>query len=176
MKSSRAVAATLVLGVFGASLGLTAGAQPPGELSGTISSTLMITRDTRLVGDVTCMVVGAPCIRIADSGVSLRLEGFSITGRADAATACGGGQTNGEHGLAIAGQRGVEIRGPGVVQRFRGQGIQITAGSTRVLVRQVTTSTNCLSGIIITGAASDNDLEANIAVRNGNNGAPCGGI
>ena len=65
MKSIRAVAATLVLGVFGASLGLTAGAQPPGELSGPISSTL--------VGDVTCTVVGAPCIRIADSGVSVRL-------------------------------------------------------------------------------------------------------
>ena len=166
----------LVFAAFGASLGLTAGAQPAVELSGTISSTLTITRDTRLVGDVTCTVAGAPCIQIADSGVSLRLEGFSITGRADAATGCGGGQTGGEHGIAIVGQRGVDIRGPGIVQRFRGQGIQIAGGSTRVLVRQVTTSTNCLSGIIVTGGASDNDLEANISDRNGNNGAPCGGI
>jgi hypothetical protein len=176
MKYVRTVAAMVVFAVFGASLGLTAGAQPAAELSGTISSTLTITRDTRLVGDVTCTVAGAPCIQIGDSNVSLRLEGFSITGRADAATACGGGQTGGEHGISILGQRGVDIRGPGIVQRFRGQGILIGGGSTRVLVRQVTTSTNCLSGIIVTQGASDNDLEANISVRNGNNGAPCGGI
>jgi hypothetical protein len=46
-----------------------------------------------------------------------------------------------------------------------------------VLVRQVTASTNCLSGLFITGlTTTDNDLEANIAVRNGNTTAPCGGI
>ena len=162
---------------FGASLGVTTGAQPAIELSGTISTTLTITRDARLVGDVTCTVTGAPCIQIGASGVTLRLEGFSITGQADPVTGCAGGQTGGEHGILIAGQRAVDVRGPGIVQRFRGQGIIISAGSTRVLVRQVTASTNCLSGIFLTGAATaDNDVEANIAVRNGNINAQCGGI
>jgi hypothetical protein len=174
MRYLRLVGAMLV--VFGASLDLTVGAQPNTELSGTITTTLDVTRDTRLVGDVTCAVTGAPCIRIAASGVALRLEGFSISGQADPVTGCGGASTANEHGIAISGQRAVDIRGPGIVQRFRGQGIQITAGSTRVLVREVTTSTNCLSGIIITNGASNNDLEANISVRNGNTGAACGGI
>ena len=176
MKPVRVVFATIVVGVVAAGLGLAARAQPADELSGTISATHTITRDTRLVGDVTCTVAGAPCIQIAASDVSLRLEGFSITGRADAATGCAGGQTNGEHGIAIVGQEGVDVRGPGVVQQFRGHGILVSGGSNRVGVRQVTMSTNCLSGIIITGGASDNDLEANISARNGNNGAPCGGI
>ena len=87
MRYVRAVFAMLV---FGASLGVTAGAQPATELSGTISATLTITRDARLVGDVTCTVVGAPCIQIGASGVTLRLEGFSITGQADPVTGCGG--------------------------------------------------------------------------------------
>jgi hypothetical protein len=174
MRYLRLVGATLVL--FGASLDYTVGAQPSTELSGTITTTLDLTRDARLVGDVTCAVTGAPCIRIAASGVALRLEGFSITGQADPLTGCGGASTANEHGIVISGQRAVDVRGPGIVQRFRGQGIQITGGSTRVLVREVTTSTNCLSGIFVTGGASNNDLEANIAVRNGNNSAPCGGI
>jgi hypothetical protein len=174
MRYLRLVGAVFV--VFGASLNLTVGAQPNTELSGIISTTLDVTRDTRLVGDVTCAVTGAPCLRVAASGVSLRLEGFSITGQADPATGCGGPATANEHGIAISSQRAVDIRGPGVVQRFRAQGIQITGGSTRVLVREVTTSTNCLSGIIITGGASNNDLEANISVRNGNTSAACGGI
>lgn len=174
MRYVRAVFAMLV---FGASLGVTAGAQPSIELSGTISTTLTITRDARLVGDVTCTVVGAPCIQIGASGVTLRLEGFSITGQSDPVTGCGGASTAGEHGIVIAGQRAVDVRGPGIVQRFRGQGIVISAGSTRVLVRQVTASTNCLSGIFVTGAATaDNDIEANISVRNGNTNAACGGI
>jgi hypothetical protein len=172
------VRAVFVIPVLVVSLGLTAsGAQPAITLSGTISTTLTITEDTRLVGDVTCAVASGPCIQIGASGVTLRLEGFSITGPVDPVAGCAGGSTGGAHGISIAGQRAVDIRGPGIVQRFRGHGISIGAGSTRVLVRQVTASTNCLSGIFITGLATrDNDLEANIAVRNGNTAAPCGGI
>ena len=113
MRYLRLVGATLVL--FAASLDLTVGAQPSTELSGTITTTLDLTRDARLVGDVTCAVTGAPCIRIAASGVALRLEGFSITGQADPLTGCSGSSTANEHGIAISGQRGVDIRGPGLM-------------------------------------------------------------
>jgi hypothetical protein len=146
------------------------------DIRGTISSTLTITEDSQLVGDVTCTVTGAPCITFDASGIALKLNGFSITGQADPVTACGGSQTAGEHGIVINGLRGVVVQGPGTVQRFRAQGVLITGGSSRVLVTQVTASTNCMSGIFVTMASSDNELHANVAVRNGNGTAACGGI
>jgi hypothetical protein len=147
----------------------------PGEISGTISSPLSLTRDARLVGDVTCTVTGAPCIRIDAPGVTLRLDGFSITGQVDPVLGCGGAFAATESGILVSGQRAVDIRGPGIVQQFRGAGIRIDGGSTRVLVRQVTVDTNCNSGMWVIGGG-DHDFEANIGVRNGNNTIPCGGI
>jgi len=104
------------------------------------------------------------------------LNGFSITGQADPVTACSGSQVAGEVGIDIAGMRGVILQGPGIVQRFRAHGIRLAGGSSRVLVTQVTASTNCMSGLFVTTGSSDNELEANISVRNGNVANPCGGI
>jgi hypothetical protein len=151
-------------------------AQPSLPVSGTISSTLSLTSDAHLAGDVTCTVVGAPCIRIDAPGVAFRLNGFSVTGLADPVLGCSGGQTANETGILVTNQQAIDIRGPGIVRQFRAHGIQITGASTKVLVRQVTTSTNCLAGIFLTGGASDNDIEANVSVRNGNATLPCGGI
>lgn len=173
MRSVRAPIATLM---FGVSLVLMAGTASATDISGTISSTLTITEDSQLVGNVTCTVTGAACISFGSSGVTLRLNGFSMTGQADPSTACSGGQTAGEHGILVNGLRSVVIQGPGIVQRFRAQGIILTGASSRVLVTQVTVSTNCMSGIFVTMASSDNELEANISVRNGNATAACGGI
>ena len=173
MRSLRVPIATMV---FGASLVLMGGTASAVDISGTISSTLTITEDSRLVGNVTCTVTGAPCIAFGASGVTLTLNGFSITGQADPVTGCGGGGTAGEHGILISGLRGVVIRGPGIVQRFRNQGIIISGGSSRVLVTQVTASTNCASGFWVGDGSSDNELEANISVRNGSATAACGGI
>lgn len=145
------------------------------EIRGTISSTLTITEDSELVGDVTCTMTGTPCITFGGSGLTLKLNGFSMTGQADAATGCNGGSTGGESGILINGQRGNIVQGPGVVQRFRAHGIQIAGGSSRILVTVVTASTNCLAGIFLTGS-SENELEGNISVRNGNATNPCGGI
>jgi parallel beta-helix repeat protein len=145
------------------------------DIRGTISSPLVITEDSQLVGDVTCTVTGVSCIAFGASGISLKLNGFSVTGNADAVTGCaGGGAGITEIGIDVNNQRGVIIQGPGIVQHFRGHGIRLL-DSTRVLVRSVTLSTNCFAGIIVT-RGSDNDLEENIAVRNGNVANPCGGI
>jgi len=173
MRSLRVPIATMV---FGASLVLMGGTASAVDISGTISSTLTITEDSQLVGNVTCTVTGAACITFAASGVTLKLNGFSMTGQADPVTGCSGSGTAGEHGILINGQRGVVIRGPGVVQRFRNQGIIISGGSSRVLVTQVTASTNCASGLWVGNGSSDNELEANISVRNGSATAACGGI
>jgi len=171
MRSIRTLIATLV---FGVSLVLMAGTASASDISGTIFSTLTITENSQLVGNVTCAVTGAPCIVIGASGIALKLNGFSITGQADPVTGCAGGGAGIEIGLDVNNQRGVIIEGPGTVQYFRGHGIRLLQ-STRVLVRWVTLSTNCFAGVIVT-SGSDNDLEENIAVRNGNASAACGGL
>lgn len=143
------------------------------EISGTISSTLTIFLDSELVGDVTCTVVGAPCIAFGAPGVKLELNGFTITGRADALTPCATSGP-GEIGIDVNTQQDEVIRGPGVVQQFRNLGIRLFH-STGTVVKNVTLSSNCLSGIIVT-SGSDNELEANVSVRNGHPLFPCGGI
>jgi parallel beta-helix repeat protein len=146
------------------------------DIQGTISSTLTITENSQLVGNVTCTVTGAACIAFGAPGIALKLNGFALTGQADPMTGCAGAAVAGEHGILINGVRGAVIQGPGIVQRFRAQGIIITGASSRVLVSQVTAATNCNAGIIVTGASTDNDIEGNTAVSNGNSSAPCGGI
>jgi hypothetical protein len=150
-----------------------AGVVRAADLSGTISSTLTIKENSRLVDDVVCTVSGAPCLDIGASNVTLDLNGFSVTGLADAQTGCAGGQGSGEQGIRILQQTGVTIRGPGVIQRFRVHGILIN-GSSGNTVTGVTTSTNCMSGILVSGES--NVLENNIAIANGNLVSPCGGI
>jgi len=147
------------------------------DIGGTISATLTITENSQLVDDVTCTVTGAPCIAIAGSNVTLELNGFTMTGQADARTACvGGTPTFFENGIDVESQTGggIAIRGPGLVQRFRGPGIFLLQ-STGVTVTSVTISTNCFSGILIVGG-SGHEIGGNISVRNGNLVAPCGGI
>jgi hypothetical protein len=137
---------------------------------------MTISDDSKLVGDVTCTVTGAPCLDIVASNVTLDLNGFSVTGLGDQQTGCSGGSAPGaEHGVRVLGQTGVTIQGPGIVQRFRGQGIVIN-GSTGTTVTGVTTAINCASGIIVAGGSSLTVLEGNISIRNGNTSSPCGGI
>src|SRR5262245_52367608 len=84
------------------------------DISGLVTTTRMLRDNSRLVGDVTCTVTGAPCIQFATSHISLSLNGFTITGPADANTACGGTAATGtETGINSGGQADVEIRGPG---------------------------------------------------------------
>ena len=147
------------------------------DIGGTISTTLAITEDSQLVDDVTCTVTGAPCISIAAPNVKLELNGFTLTGQADAQTACAGGTpTFSENGIDVESQTGggIAIRGPGLIQRFRGPGIFLH-NSTGVTVTGVTISTNCFSGILV-GGGSGHEICGNISVRNGNPVAPCGGI
>ena len=144
------------------------------DISGTITTTLAVMDNSKLVGDVTCTVSGAPCLDIAASNVTLDLNGFSITGLGDPQTGCAGGNSPGaEHGIRILNQTGVTIRGAGIVQRFRAHGILIS-GSTGTQVTGVTTSTNCEAGILVAGGS--NVLENNISIANGNVSLPCGGI
>lgn len=100
-----------------------------------------------------------------------------MTGQADPNTGCGGTLQAGEMGISSNAQDDVEIRGPGVVQRFRADGVFFT-GTLRGKVEGITATTNCQSGIRIAATASQITITANIAVRNGNTqaGLACGGI
>jgi parallel beta-helix repeat protein len=161
----------VVLGVL-----LSASAVLAEDISGPISTTRMIRDNSRLVGDVTCTVTGAPCIQFAAGHIELRLNGFTITGPGDANTACGGTTSTGtETGIHSGAQTDVEIRGPGIVQRFRGDGILFN-GTLLGKVEGVTITTNCMSGIRVTATSSRITLGSNVAVRNGSAVAACGGI
>lgn len=166
---------TLRLIVFGLAVFALTTTVSATDIRGTISTTLTITQDSQLVGDVTCTVVAAPCIAFGASGISLRLNGFTITGLADRVTGCAGSNnTLLESGIDVNNQRGVVIQGPGLVQQFRSDGIRINA-SERVLVTLVTSSTNCASGVRLI-AGSDHEIVNNTFIRNGNTTLPCGGI
>jgi hypothetical protein len=147
------------------------------DISGIISTTRTITQDSRLVGDVTCRVTGAPCIAFGAAHLTLRLNGFTMTGQADPVTACSGSLTRGEHGISTSNQTDATIQGPGTVQRFRATGV-FFAGTLNGKVEGVTAATNCNSGIQVNAASSGIAVVANLATRNGASeaGFPCGGI
>jgi hypothetical protein len=136
---------TLLTSLSAALLVVCAGNAKADTISGTIDSTLTITEDSDLTGDVTCTVSGAPCITINAPNITLRLNGYTMTGLADPQTGCNGSATGNELGILVNSQMFAFIQGPGVVQQSRNSGIQLTT-STGVTVIGVTTSTNCASG------------------------------
>ncbi len=162
------------IALVGSGLLFTAGVAHAVDISGPFSSTLTIFEDSQLVGNVTCTVTGAPCIQFGAPDITLSLNGFTMTGQANAITGCGGTTVFDEAGIFTNGQNDVEIEGPGLVQRFRFSGVFVF-NSSRAKVRGVTVSTNCLTGIFLLRAL-DTDIEENVLVRNGNKGALCGGI
>lgn len=145
------------------------------DISGVIVRTLILSENTRLVGDVTCKVTGAPCIAFGAPHIGLSLNGFTITGQADPATGCKGALVTGETGISTNGQNDVGVRGPGVVQRFQADGILFMA-TVGGQVEGVTVTTNCMSGIRINPTSSQVRVEGNVSVRNGTTVNPCGGI
>jgi hypothetical protein len=146
------------------------------DISGTISTTLTIFEDSELVGDVTCMVADAPCIAFGTSDIKLRLNGFTITGRADPPNGCTPtAKFPSEAGIDVVGQHDVAILGPGLVRKFASVGIFLGT-ARKVKVEGVTASDNCFSGIFLSGT-TDSDIEKNVSVRNsiGSQGFSCGG-
>ena len=69
------------------SSGAVAGAM---DIIGTPTSTIMIFEDSQLVGDLDCTKVapGTSCIEFAADNITLRLNGFTMTGTADPALGC----------------------------------------------------------------------------------------
>jgi parallel beta-helix repeat protein len=152
------------------------------DLSGNITSTITITQDSQLMGDVTCAVpqtmAGAnPCIAFGFDHIKLKLNGHTITGPVDPPTGCSvPGDSMFGVGIEASGRTDVKIEGPGVIQKFERWGIFLSS-STDVTVRNVTANRNCWSGMQ-TISTSDSHFEENRWINNaaGSNGAACGGI
>ena len=145
------------------------------DISGVIASTKTIYEDSQLVGDVTCTMTDGPCIDFGASHVTLRLNGFTMTGPADpdnpAPGSCnatsGAPQADGIR-ISDAGQLQAlthsRVLGPGLVQKFRRHGIFIvgTIGvSTNATVSHITSHHNCFSGIFGVGI-SDSVIEDSV--------------
>ena len=147
------------------------------RVSGVITTTYVMVEDTDLIGDVTCNVANnTPCFSFGAPNIELRLNGFTMTGRGDAITGCAGASTaGGEAGILTNGMARAVVRGPGLVQRFRGDGVLVNA-SVDARIELVTASTNCMSGIRVAPTSFGTVVQGNIAVRNGSSAAQCGGI
>jgi hypothetical protein len=140
------------------------------DISGTISTTVTITDDSELVGDVTCMVSGAPCIAFGASDTTLRLNGFTISGSSSDCTA-----STATDGIDVTGVQDVAILGPGLIEKFAFFGIALRH-ATNIKVAGITAADNCFSGIFLSATTGSN-IEKNLSVRNSmhSRGNPCGG-
>jgi len=148
----------------------------PDFVSGSLTRTFSIVANTQLTGDVSCDVAdGTPCFSFGVPGVELHLNGFTITGKGNSATGCGGVVTAGEVGVTTNSQSQVTVRGPGLIQRFRHHGVQVAA-SFDARVEALTVSTNCGSGIFVPATSFNTLVEGNTTIRNGSSLAACGGI
>src|SRR5262245_46041684 len=157
------------------------------DIGGTITATKIIIEDSRLVADVTCTTTTGPCIQFGAPNITLRLNGFTITGPGNPDNSAACDATSGQppaNGISNGttnptSQPGAQLIGPGMVQKFKRHGIFIigAAGiSTNVTVKYVTSHHNCFSGLL-TALMTDSVIEGNVSVRNAANsgGAPCGG-
>jgi parallel beta-helix repeat protein len=172
-----------------------AGSAQAEDISGVIATTKVIYEDSRLVGDVTCTTADGPCIDFGASGITLRLNGFTMTGPgnpdatpdpANPGAFCnptsGGLQADGIRISDIAQAQALthsRVLGPGMVQKFRRHGIFIfgsTGSATKAKVQEIASHHNCFSGIFL-NTVSESVVEENVSVRNASNSttAPCGG-
>jgi parallel beta-helix repeat protein len=171
------IAALAALALF-----VCAGRAQATHISGTIISTMTISDDSQLVGDVTCAVpltvTGAnPCITFGADHIKLKLNGHTISGPVVPPVGCSlPSDSKFGVGVLVEGNTDVEIEGPGVIQHFERWGILLRSASD-VTVRKVTANRNCWSGMQ-TIATSDSNFEEDIWINNaaGSNGAACGGI
>jgi len=158
------------------------------DLSGTYTTSQVITEDSRLTGDVECAatLTTSSCIVFGASHIRLDLNGFTITGPVDpkANVAACSKTTDTVFGVGVEAkdQDNITIEGPGVIQHFERWGIFIHSTNphkyaTHETVKKVTVTYNCWSGlqtIFVAESRFERNVWANNAI--GSNGAACGGI
>src|SRR5688500_3204538 len=99
------------------------------DIRGPILLTKTIFEDSQLVEDVTCAPTATPCIDFGASNITLRLNGFILTGPAEPDPAdpenpaaspnlCPSAQPANADGIRIRNQTHARVLGPGMVQNF----------------------------------------------------------
>jgi len=151
-------------------LALSAGLVHATDISGTISSTLVITKNSQLIGNATCTVTGSPCIQFGAPNIKLSLNGHVLTGKGSALQCLS--VASGEDGIDTNFQNGVMIAGPGLIRRFRDAGILITGNN--IGVDHVSVVDSCEEGIRVLGHG--NHVENNSVVRSALAGGLLAGI
>lgn len=141
------------------------------DISGTITSTLTITKDSSLTGNVTCMVKSGPCISFGASHITLDLKGFIIDNPSFQGTATGPSivclVSATAAGIDTNGQSYVQINGPGVVRGFPSPAsIFVNGGSHNTITGvTVTTFSSCMSDGIWLLDTSANDVDENTVLE-----------
>jgi len=146
------------IGLLAAALALSATAAQAANISGTISSTKTIKENSQLTGDVRCTLTGAPCIQFGVGGITLNLNGFTMTGNGGVNSCT---LSVNEEAIDTEGFDNVSILGPGIVKQFQGTAIMVRSDATSV--QQVVVLSSCANGIEVQGAY--NNIYANTVDR-----------
>jgi parallel beta-helix repeat protein len=104
---------------------------------------------------VRCTVTGAPCIKFGASGITLNLNGHTMTGNGSV-NSCA--PKLGEDAIDTAGQNHVSTLGPGIVRQFQGEATIVVSGNTSY-VQHVVVLSSCNDGIAVRG--SNNNITVN---------------
>jgi len=185
--SKRAALALLALvSVFLFGTFTSGGVAAKNGISGVIPTTLTISENSELTGDVQCLQTDKqPCIKFGRSGIKLELNGYTITGTANEPPRSNcvtdsefpTNQADGIHSTFDE----VKIEGPGMVQRMKRHGIALFGKATDPVedarVREVISNQNCFSGVWLT-FVNDSLVDKVVSVRNSaaSNFRPCGGV
>jgi Right handed beta helix region len=160
------------------------------RISGVIPETVVLHRDAKLVGDVQCLQTSGtrPCIEFGRSGITLDLNGYTMTGPANDPPTSGCVTTTNfteADGIHSKFDR-ARIIGPGVVQRMRRHGIALFSPPTapgqptdfleKARVKGVTVHQNCFSGVWLVRVAKS-EIHGIVSARNSaaSSSFPCGG-
>jgi hypothetical protein len=167
------------------------GATPPAsashrgqdEICGVVEARTIM-RDARLTCDVICpQATNQPCIRFGRSGLTLRLNGFKMTGPSNTpdlqncVTTANFLPADGVH----SNFDDSKIKGPGVVQRMKRHGVALFATAPDFVedseVEKVTSHHNCFSGIWLV-RVRDSKVEEVVSAKNSGASSffPCGGV
>src|SRR5579872_234208 len=107
-----------------------------GPLCGTITGQITIIGNTWLTGNVSCQVTGAACIVFGANNISLKLNGYTITGQGEARGSSTWGtcpsETPSERAIDTDLRNSVTILGPGLVGEVREVGILVTGKNSLV--------------------------------------------
>lgn len=169
-------AVSLSILAFAVSVSLPVGTVRAEDISGTFATTKFIFENSRLVGDVECVMADSPCIEFGASNIQLRLNGYTITGTAEPPANCA--PNSGPpfvDAIVSVDKENIRILGPGMVQKFRRHGIFLLRND-KITLRHVISHHNCFSGILA-ALLTNSSIEENVSTRNGIASAsiPCGG-